>query len=1020
MLLTNVVIFFYFCHLEYNGFMDNRVVRWIFTAVLSLAAMSSVQYAYAGTPDGRQYRRAVKLYEKGAYAAARVEFGDLLKECPGNEDLAAYHALSSVRAGGDAAIQDAEAFFEAFPASKSVHLVNYHIACNYFDERDYVSCMKVLERLDCGKLPEKDRPGCGFRLAYSYMMEGYYAESSSLFLELAALGRKKLGSLYVPVYYSAGYLLYRDGKFSEAMPYFEAGMSDLRFRELSMFYLMECNYMLKDYGKVVEIGSGNFSSLQGSYKKNAARMLSEAYMLLGKKREAGEFYEKFSEAEEGFGREDYYFAGMVAYSLGKYSDAVSDFSKVVDVKDSITQSAYYYQGYSHIQTGNKLAALASLKEAAAMDYDAGMKEDAMFNYAKLVFDVNEDLSGFSDYLAQYGSSTRSDEVYSYIASAYSAEGDYASAIDAYMKIGKLSYSAREDFRRALFMRSMQLISSGSYSRTIPLLKRITALHGGDRMAFLADYWLAEAYYRNDEFEKAIEINSALKADAANASVPEYGMLDYNLGYDYFKLGDYGSSEKYFRRFLSSSPSSGRREAMMRLADCLFMQGKYPEAAGLYEDCSDSFYDRSDIYPLYQAALAYGLVPMEAKKIAMLERAREFSPDVKYYDYAMFELGRSYIKIDDDVRAEEVFLNLKDNSKDSAVIAVSCIELGSLYRNRLEYDRALKYYKEVVSQMPSSIYCQDALAAIEAIYTASGNPQAYLAYIDSIGKSYLKSEDEKEDMIFNAAEQQFLKNDYQAAILALEAYLEKYPSASKRSQAYFYIAESQKALGRYEKAVNAYYKVMEIGEGAFAESAILNYAELSYKLERYMQAYEGYTTLAGMALLDNNRYVGLLGIMRSEYKMKEYAAAIEAADSLEASPFCDENALRELRYVKAKSYIALSDREQAASLLAVLAEEPATPEGAEANYLIIQETYDSGRFEDVENLVYDFSASASPQTYFLAKAFIVLGDSFAERDEWEQAKATFESILQNYASPEEGDDIVPQVKMRLEKMAEMGL
>ena len=125
-------------------------------------------------------------------------------------------------------------------------------------------------------------------------------------------------------------------------------------------------------------------------------------------------------------------------------------------------------------------------------------------------------------------------------------------------------------------------------------------------------------------------------------------------------------------------------------------------------------------------------------------------------------------------------------------------------------------------------------------------------------------------------------------------------------------------------------------------------------------------------------------------------------------------------MKAKSYIALSDREQAASLLAVLAEEPATPEGAEANYLIIQETYDSGRFEDVENLVYDFSASASPQTYFLAKAFIVLGDSFAERDEWEQAKATFESILQNYASPEEGDDIVPQVKMRLEKMAEMGL
>ena len=129
------------------------------------------------------------------------------------------------------------------------------------------------------------------------------------------------------------------------------------------------------------------------------------------------------------------------------------------------------------------------------------------------------------------------------------------------------------------------------------------------------------------------------------------------------------------------------------------------------------------------------------------------------------------------------------------------------------------------------------------------------------------------MIFSAAEQIFLKGDYAAALASLESFLKEYPSSSKRSQAYFYMAESEKALGRYEKAVDAYYQVMRIGEGAYAESATLNYAELSYALERYAQAYEGYSTLAEIAALDNNRYTALTGVMRSKFRMKDYAGAI---------------------------------------------------------------------------------------------------------------------------------------------------
>ena len=96
----------------------------------------------------------------------------------------------------------------------------------------------------------------------------------------------------------------------------------------------------------------------------------------------------------------------------------------------------------------------------------------------------------------------------------------------------------------------------------------------------------------------------------------------------------------------------------------------------------------------------------------------------------------------------------------------------------------------------------------------------------------------------------------------------------------------------------------------------------------------------------------------------------------------------------------------------------TSEGAEASYMIIQDLYDRGRFDGIEDKVYAFSDSAGGQAYWLAKAFIVLGDSFMERDNVAQARATYESVLNGY-EPETGtsDDIRSQIEMRLAKIEE---
>ena len=204
--------------------------------------------------------------------------------------------------------------------------------------------------------------------------------------------------------------------------------------------------------------------------------------------------------------------------------------------------------------------------------------------------------------------------------------------------------------------------------------------------------------------------------------------------------------------------------------------------------------------------------------------------------------------------------------------------------------------------------------------------------------------------------------------------------------------------------------------SFAEMSRLRYADLSYGLERYQDAFKGYEALLATARMDANKQTARLGMMRSAYRSKDYEAAINAADAVAAERDLSAAVKQEATYTKAKSSLATSRRDEAMSLFRQLSADPSTAVGAESKYMVIQNLYDTGKFDAVGDEVYSFSQKAGDQSYWLARAYIVLGDAFAERGQYAQAKATFESIRDGY-EPERGtDDVAESVKMRLERLA----
>jgi tetratricopeptide (TPR) repeat protein len=993
--------------------------KYILSALAAALVTSSVAVAQgysSGNSYSYEFRDAVRLKEKGMSGRSSSVFGELARKT-GKADPMSMSVLEDVVMQVPGHMTRMEGFVAAYPHSPYIPQMYFACASNFFHADDYEQALAFLNMVKQKQLSKSQMDEYLFMKAYCLLEKGDYDNALKGFLDV----HKRPESDYTgPARYAVGSIYYRDGDFNNAQDWFEKSSLDGRFKDVSEYFILECRFMLKDYKYVTANAERMYDLVPQDRKPHLARIISESSLVLGDADNARKYYELgVGEGNEPDSRTDWFYSGSVLYAVDDYEGAIRSFSNMAERTDSIGQVANYHLGYSYIQTRNKVAALTAFRDAALTDYDPRITEDAYFNWAKLAFDINTDTSVFNDYLKKYPAKEQEDRINGYIAVAALHDRDYERAVEAYDRIDELDDDMVLNYMKANYLRAVQLVETGSYRLAIPCLKAAAYYSDrGSRFYQLSRYWLAESYYRNDQYDEALDVFIDLYNTSALFGRIEADLMPYNIAYCHFKKDNYTAALKWFDIYLRDSGHKYRKEALERRADCFFIQKKYKEACEAYDLVLDKYFSVNDIYPYYQAAVSYGLSKNHKKKIELLSHVMEASPSSRFYPEALFELGRAYVTKEDDDKAFECFNMLAAQVKDSTFVARAYIEMGSLARNQSQYNEALGYYKTVVEEMPLSGYVDDALAAIESIYQTRNEPEEYIAYIEAVGRGEIKSDDERENMIFNSAEQIYLSENYQKALVALQSYLDKYPDSANAYRADFYMAESYRMLDKFEQACDSYTKVIEKGEGSFVELSMLNFSNLSYRMERWEDAFGGYSSLYDSALLENNKYAAVLGMMRSAYRAHNYTEAVRNADRTIGDARADASLKAEALYIKAKSYLSTSRRDDAYAIFKELAEDVTTEYGAESAYLLILDSYDKGQFADVETKVYAFSDAGSGQVYWLAKSFIVLGDSFVERDELEQAKATFESVRDGYMPASSDDDVLDNVNMRLRKLEEL--
>lgn len=979
---------------------------------LSMAAALSLPTARAASePSSTDYRRAVELYGNGMYDRALSIFESL----PDDPMTDGYEVLCAVKMRTEGYPLLISEYDRRYPSSVLTPHIRFENARLLFDAGNYGEAALEFSKVNTAVLDAKQTAEYIFKCGYCEFALGRHQEALQFFMILEALD---FSEYTAPGRYLTGVIYYDDSRFAEAEASFWKASPDPRFTQLCEFYIVDCEFNQKNYAFAVREGERIYQAAPAERRERLARIISESSLILGDNDKAREYYEESSRKE--MNRKDYFYAGSVLYSVHDYHGAIENYTCMADRSDSLGQIANYHLGNAYVHTRNQVAAMAAFYDASNVDFDPQITEDAAFNYAKLALDLNKDTRGFTRYIERWSTRKRGNAIYSYMALAALYDRDYAGAVAAYDNIDDLSPDMQNNYTKANFLRGEQLFAGGSYRDAVPYF-RATAyyLPKTDRLNQFSRYWMAEACYRSGDYATAERTFMELyNADALDGS-KEGASLAYNVAYSCFKQRDYDGAARWFDICISDGDPKYREDAMVRRADCDFGRRDYKAAVTSYQRVISEYFTPDNVYPYYQQAISYGLSGDKKRKVSTLLHIEDASPSAPMYAEAVYELGKAQMDLKNNNDAIRTFTRLKNTVPDKICSAKALIGMGMVYRNMSQYEKSLECYKQVVSDLPQSEYAEESMLAIESIYRKMKRPDKFLEYVEANSLNAAKSDAEKEKMYFNTAEQMYLAGNYVEAIGSLGKFMQSYPQSADMLKAEFYLAECYRSSGDKEKACDHYAKSMAAGSaGSFAEMSMLRYAQLSYELERYRDAYKGYSSLLATTKIDGNREEAREGMMRSAYRSKDYDAAISASDAVAANSAAGSALRREAEYVKAKSCLAMSRRDEAMKLFASLGANPSTPEGAEGRYMTIQNLYDTGDFDKVEAEVYSFSQTAGSQSYWLAKAYLVLGDSFVERGRYDQAKATFESIRDGYEPAGGFDDVEDNVNKRLSRLSDL--
>lgn len=967
------------------------------------------------------YKKAIELFEKQKYGLSAYEF-DGYKEKKGKTELmisdaAYYSAMCAIELFNKDAKYMTLKFIGENPESVRNKYTYFNLGRYLYREKNYPGALNWFNKVESYNFLPEEQAEYNFKTGYCYFVTKNYDKAEKFFYEI-----KDMNNTYnVPATYFYSHISYTKGNYETALPGFEKLANDESFGTIVPYYITQILFLQEKYSEVINYAPSLLDSATTRRVPEIARIIGESYYKLEKYKEAIHYLEFYRERASDPTRSDFYELAYAYYKTGNTGKAIALLERITNAKDSLAQNSLYLLSSCYLTQGQKNMARIALQRAAKMDFDKFIKEEAMFNYAKLTYELsfspfNEAITSLKDFISAYPQSPKLDEAYTLLGKVFAKTKNYKEAVEALENIFEVTSENEEAYQRVAFFRGLELYNNLNFENAIIHFdKSLNNSKYNQLYHARSIFWKAESYYRLNRIGESITLFNKFLLMPGAFNSNEFVSAYYNLGYCYYKDENYKQAQSWFRKFVDNQigvKSKHIADALCRIGDCNFIDRNYDFAADYYTQAVSMKLAAVD-YALFQKAFCLGLLKQNNEKVIVLNQLLIDYGASPYVDDALFELGKSYVTIDEKDMGINTFQKILMDYPLSDYVTKALIQIGLIHYNSDENEKAISMYRKVIEEYPASSDIRSAYLGLKNVYIDMNDVDKYYAYVKERGSQIDIRETEQDSLNYNASEKVYMSGDCIKANLMFDDYLKKFgDNGFFASNVYFYKAECiLRATGNLSEAVSLYSKVLTKPRSVFTEPALLKLAKYEFDNKSYSSALDYFVRLETEAEYPVNILTAKVGKMRCHYRLGSYNEAIAAATQLIKSDKVSEELLREAHFTIGKSEYALNNLEPALEEFLLVARNCKSTEEAEAKYLICDIYFRQEQMDLAEKEIFDFVKKNTPQQWWLGKAFLLLADVYIKKPDYFQAGATLQSIIENYKPKDDG--IVDDAKSKLD-------
>jgi tetratricopeptide (TPR) repeat protein len=1008
---------------DFKKIVMNRIKITLLLYLLVLLSVSvSAQISYTSEGINSDFERGLEFYNKEKFPAA-IRYFDLFLKKGESESLTKrtdaeyYAALSALKLFNPDGERRMLLFLSGHPESQRVNEGTLTLADYFYQNKNYKKAITYYTQISRADLQKDKLPAFYFRFGYSHFMKGDPQKALALFSEI-----KDIDTDYTPpaIYYYS-HIAYERKMYQAALEGFRRLQNDETFGSIVPFYIVQILYIQKDYENILKTAPDLLNSAGKSRAVELYRFIGDAYFNKENYKEAVGYLEKYATGAKASGREDKYQLGFCYYKNGDTDKAIKTLQDISVASDTLSQNIWYLLGDCFIKKGDRKDAQFAFGQASQMSFDSKLKEESLFNYAKLTFEISnspfgEAIAAFQSYIELYPGSDRIEEVYNYLVTSYMKLKNYKAALISLDKIRNKDIKLEEAYQKVAFFRGLELLKNMEIESAIEMFdKSLKYEKYSLPIRVRSIYWKAEAYYRLGQYDKAIASYEDFMGIPGSTNLPEYKLIRYNLGYAQYNLKEYATALSHFKTF-ESEPGNSQdliADARNRIADCYYIATNYQQALSYYDKVIDYGMVDAD-YAISQKGFALGLTNDQRGKVNVLTTLISKYPKSAYIPAALYERGRANIILKEMKKGESDLMTVVNDFPKSPYVPRAMVQLGLLYFETDNNPAAVTQFKKVIENFRSTPEARSALTGLKNTYVEMNEVDTYFAYVKSLEGFGDINMAEKDSLMYGSAEKLYMTGNCGKASEIFRKYLDEFQNGNFKTNALYYLADCANSNGNKDEALGYYLEIIKAPNNDFIIQSLTTAAAILFDKEDYQKAASLYEELENVSTAQENIVTALRGELRSAYQSGDAQRTINVASRIAANSKVPEELSREAVFMKGKAHYSQNENDEALAEFKKISSEVTSAEGAESKYLVAEILFKKGNLAESEKVINDFIDKNTPHQFWTARILILSADIAIRKGDKLGAQATLKALKDNY--PNDTDGIIDEVRSRLDSLS----